>query len=54
MIFEARPEKKKIINFKNEKSLNFWCLYFSTKLGKEKFDIICNDSITKSEIEKRS
>ena len=52
MIFEARPEKKKIFNLKNEKTLNFWSLYFSTKLPKEKFDLLCNDSYGKNEIEK--
>ena len=52
MIFEARPEKKKKFNQKNEKTLNFWRLYFLTKLPKEKFDILCNDSINKLEIEK--
>ena len=52
MIFEARPEKKKIFNLKNEKSVDFWGLYFSTKLPKEKFDLLCNDSIDKNEIEK--
>ena len=52
MFFEARPEKKKIFNLKNEKSHEFWRLYFLTKLPKEKFDILCNDSSDKSEIEK--
>ena len=52
MIFEARPEKKKIFNLKNENSHEFWRLYFLTKLPKEKFDILCNDSANKSEIEK--
>ena len=52
MIFEGRPEKKKIFNLKNEKSLDFWRLYFSTKLSKEKFDLLCNDSYDKKEIEK--
>ena len=52
MIFEARPQKKKIYNLKNEKSLDFWRLYSLTKLPKEKFDILCNDSINDSEIEK--
>ena len=51
-IFEARPEKKKILNLKNEKSLNFWRIYFSTKLPKEKFDTLCNNSINKPELEK--
>ena len=35
MIFEARPEKKKIFNLKNDKSLDFWRLYFLTKQPKE-------------------
>ena len=52
MIFEARPEKKKIFNLKNEKSHEFWRLYFLTKLPKEKFDKLCNGSIVNSEIEK--
>ena len=50
MIFEARPERKKIFNLKNEKTLDFWRLYFSTKLPKEKFGILCNDSIDEMEI----
>ena len=52
MIFEARPGKKKIFNLKNGKPLNFWRLYFSTKLPKEKFELLCNGSIDKKEIEK--
>ena len=52
MIFEARPEKKKIFDLKNKKSLDFWSLYFSTKLSKEKFDLLCNNSYDKKEIEK--
>ena len=52
MIFEAKPEKKTIFNLKNEKSHEFWRLYFLTKLPKEKFDLLCNDSIDKKEIEK--
>ena len=43
-----------IINLKNEKTLNFWRFYFSTKLAKEKFDLLCNDSIDKLEKEKNS
>ena len=42
----------KIFNIKNENSLYFWHLYFSTKLSKEKFDLLCNDTIDKTEIEK--
>ena len=52
MIFEARSEKKKIFNLKNKKSLDFWSYYFSKKLPKEKFDLLCNDSYDKNEIEK--
>ena len=52
MIFEVRPEKERIFNLKNEKTLDFWQLYFSTKLPKEKFDTLCNNSINKLEIEK--
>ena len=52
MIFEAKPEKKKIFNLKNERTHDFWRLYFSTKLAKEKFDTLCNNSIDKTEIEK--
>ena len=51
MIFEARPENKKIFDIKNEKSLNFWRLCFLTKQPKEKFDLLCNDSYNKKEIE---
>ena len=52
MIFEARPQKKKIFNLKNEKSPNFCSYFFKTKLPKEKFDLLCNDSNDKKEIEK--
>ena len=52
MIFETRPEKKKIFNLKNEKPCIFLRLYFSKKLAKEKFDTFCNDSTDKLEIEK--
>ena len=52
MIFEVRPEKKNLFNLKNEKTHNFWQLYFSTKLPKEKFDTLCNNSIDKLEKEK--
>ena len=53
MIFEAGPEKKKIYNIKKEKTRGFWRLYFLTKLPKEKFDIMCNDSIDRLEFEKK-
>ena len=52
MIFEVRSEKKRIFNLKSEKTHDFWQLYFSTKLAKEKFDTLCNNSIDKLEIEK--
>ena len=52
MIFEARPEKKKIFNLKNQKALDFWQSYFSTKLPKEKFNLLINDSINQKDIEK--
>ena len=52
IIFEVRPEKKGRFNLKNEKTNNFWQLYFSTKLPKEKFDTLCNNSVDKLEIEK--
>ena len=41
-----------MFNLKNEKTLIFWRFYFSAKLAKEKFDLLCNDSIDKLEIEK--
>ena len=50
MIFEVRPEKKRIFNLKNEKTHDFRQLYFSTKLAKERFDTLCNNSIDKLEI----
>ena len=34
MIFSACLKKSKIYNLENEKTLNFWQLYFSTKLPK--------------------
>ena len=47
-IFEARPDKRKKYNLKIEKTLNFWQIYLSTKLPKEKFDTLCNDPIDKA------
>ena len=52
LIFEARPEKKKIFDLENKKSLNFWRIFFSTKQPKEKSDTLCNDSINNPELEK--
>ena len=38
MIFESRPERKKMFNLKIDKTPTFWRLYFSTILTKMKFD----------------
>ena len=35
----------------NEKALDFWQSYFDTKQPKEKFDILCSDSLNNSELE---
>ena len=51
MIFSACLKKSKIYNLENEKTHNFWQLYFSTKLPKEKFNIIYSDSINNSALE---
>ena len=51
LIFNACPKKNKINNLKNAKTCDFWKLYFSRKLPKEKLDILCSDSINKSELE---
>ena len=51
MIFNACLEKSKIYKLENKKTHDFWQLYFSTKLPKERFDILCNDSIDNSTIE---
>ena len=51
MVFNACHKKSKVFNLKNEKTHNFWQLYFSTKLPKEKFNILCGDPIDNSEIE---
>ena len=51
MIFNACPKKNKIFNLKNKKTHDFWQLFFATKLPKEKFTILCSDSIDDSELE---
>ena len=53
MIFNACLKKSKIYNLENEneKTHVFWQLYSSIKLPKEKFDMLCNDSIDNSTIE---
>ena len=50
MLFNACPKKYKIFNIKIEKTHDFWQLYFSTKLSKENFNILCSHSIDKSEL----
>ena len=50
-IFTACPKKSKIHNLKIEKTHDFRQLHFSTKLPKEKFNILCSDSIDNSELE---
>ena len=50
LIFNACLKKNKIKNLKIAKTCDFWKLYFSRKLPKEKLDILCSDSINKSEL----
>ena len=45
------PKNSKILNLKNEKTHDFWQLHFSTKLPKEKFNILCSVPTDNSEIE---
>ena len=54
MIFEARPEIKKIFNLKIEEKKHpiAGAYIFYTKLPKEKSDILCNDSNDNMENEK--
>ena len=49
-MFNAYPKKNKIYNLRSEKTHDFWQLNFSTKLPKEKFNILCSDSINNSEL----
>ena len=51
MIFNACPKKSREYNLEIEKTHDFWQLYFSTKLPKEKFNIICSDSLDNSALE---
>ena len=50
-IFNACLKQSKIYDLENEKTHNFWQLYCSTKLPKEKFNIICSDSLDNSALE---
>ena len=52
MIFDVRPEKEQLYNLRNVKTHNFWRIYFSTKLSKETFDTLCNESTNNPELEK--
>ena len=52
MIFDVRPEKEQKYYLNNLNTHNFWRIFFSTKLPKEKFDTIGNDSIKNPELEK--
>ena len=51
MIFDTFSKKSEIYNLKIKKTLDFWQSYFATKLPKEKFNLLCGDSIDKSELE---
>ena len=51
MLFNACPEKSKTFNLKTGKTHEFGQLYFSTKLSREKFNILCSHSIDNSELE---
>ena len=45
MIFNACLKKCKIYNLENEKTHDFWQLYFSTKLSKEKLEKIYSNAL---------
>ena len=51
MIFNACPKNSEIINLKNQKTHDYRQSHFATKLPKEKFNILCSDSINNSELE---
>ena len=51
IIFKTYHNRKDIYNLKGEHTLDFWQSYFETKVPKEKFVIICNDSNNSSELE---
>ena len=50
-VFSACLKKSKIYNLEKEKTHNFWQLYFSTKLPKEKFNKLYSDSLDNSALE---
>ena len=51
VFLDIRPELQEIHNLEIGKTHNFWQLYFSPNVSKEKFDTVCNISINKAEIE---
>ena len=51
MIFNACLKKSKIYDLENEKTHDFWQLYFSTKLAKGKFYPLCGDSLNNTALE---
>ena len=51
LIFSSYHNRKYIYSLKDERTFNFWQQYFATKLPKEKFLILCNDSNKISELE---
>ena len=51
MFFDIKPEIEEIYNLEIKKTHDFWQLFFSPKVPKEKFNTLCNDSIEKMEIE---
>ena len=50
MIFSTYHKRSDIYDIKREKTLKFWQSYFETQLPKGKFDILCNNSNNKSEL----
>ena len=50
-IFDIRPELQEIYNLESEKTHDFWQLYISPKVPKEKFGTICGGSFDKLETE---
>ena len=51
IIFKTYHNRKDLYNLEDEYILDFWESYFETKIPKEKFDILCNDSNNNSELE---
>ena len=51
MFFDIKPEIEELYNLEFKKTHDFWQLFFSPKVPKEKFNTLCNDSIDKTEIE---